>query len=250
MIELLRDNGLYLFIGEYPQGPLGGLALTLILSALSMALVFPLAVALALARTSGKRPLALAVAAYVNFIRCIPQLLLIFWIYLFVPVVIGFPLTGFATLVASIALYQSAYLSEVIRAGILALPKGQIESAQALGLRWLPTTFKIVLPQVLFNVSPGILNVLTIVVKETSLGYMVGVGELSLTASHVNSLTLTKPLQIFAILAITYFVICYGIGRLVRLLEARVERQMRSVGDDDEARALISANRSVQASAL
>ncbi|MBZ9965866.1 amino acid ABC transporter permease [Mesorhizobium sp. BR1-1-2] len=225
MIELLRDDGLYMLIGEYPQGPLGGLVLTLILSILSMALVFPLAVLLALARTSGIRMLAWPISTYVNFVRCIPQLLFVFWIYLFVPVLIGFPLTGFTTLVASIAIYQSAYLSEVIRAGILAIAKGQIESAHALGLRWFPITFKIVLPQVLFNVSPGILNVLTIVVKETSLGYMVGVSELSLTASHVNSLTLTKPLEVFAILAFAYFAICYGIGLAVRCLETRVEVQ-------------------------
>lgn len=227
MIEVLRDNGIYMLIGEYPHGALGGLALTLILSALSMALVFPCAILVALARTSGKPYLYWPATVYVNFLRCVPVLLIIFWVYLFAPVVLGFPITGFTTIVLAITLYQTTYLSEVIRAGILAIPKGQIESAQALGLSWFPITFRIVMPQVLFNVSPGILNVLTIVVKETSLGYMVGVGELTLTAGHVNSLTLTKPLQIFAILALAYFVICYGIGQIVRTLEARVERQMR-----------------------
>lgn len=230
MIELLRDMGPYLVLGEFPRGPLGGLVLTLILSALSMALVFPCAVLVALARTGGKRYLSIPAACYVNFIRCVPVLLIIFWVYLFAPIVLGFPLSGFTTIIAAITLYQTAYLSEVIRAGILALPVGQIESAKALGLSWFPITFRVVLPQVLYNVSPGILNVLTIIVKETSLGYMVGVGELTLTASHVNSLTLTKPLQVFAILAMTYFVICYGIGRVVRLLENRVRYKTAAAG--------------------
>ena len=228
MIELLRESGLYMLLGEYPRGPLGGLVLTLILSGLSMAMVFPCAILVALARTSGMPLLYWPMTVYVNFVRCVPVLLIIFWVYLFAPIMLGFPLSGFTTIVLAITIYQTAYLSEVIRAGILALPKGQIESARALGLRWVPITFRIVLPQVLFNVSPGILNVLTIVVKETSLGYMVGVGELTLTASHVNSMTLTKPLQIFTILALTYFVICYSIGRVIRALEARVERQMQA----------------------
>lgn len=230
MIELLRDMGPYMALGEYPRGPLGGLALTLILSAFSMALVFPSAILVALARTSGRGSLSIPAACYVNFIRCVPVLLIIFWVYLFAPIVLGFPLSGFTTIIAAITLYQTAYLSEVIRAGIVAIPVGQIESAKALGLSWFPITFRIVMPQVLYNVSPGILNVLTIIVKETSLGYMVGVGELTLTASHVNSLTLTKPLQVFTILALTYFVICYTIGRIVRLLESRVKYQIVAAG--------------------
>jgi polar amino acid transport system permease protein len=227
MIELIRDNGLYLMIGEYPKGPLGGLALTLIIAAAAMAFVLPCAVLVALARTSGIKTLQRVMTVYVAVIRAIPVLLIIFWVYLFAPIVIGFPLSGFTTIVVAIVVYQTAYLSEVIRAGIEALPGGQVEAARALGLRYVPITLRVVLPQVLVNVSPGILNVLTIIVKETSLGYMVGVGELTLTASHVNSLTLTKPLQVFALLSIIYFVICFGISRVVKLLEARVGRQLR-----------------------
>lgn len=227
MIELIRDNGLYLLIGEYPNGPLGGLALTLVIAAAAMALVLPCAVIVALTRTSGIKLLERIMAVYVTMIRAVPVLLIIFWVYLFAPVAIGFPLSGFTTIVIAIVVYQTAHLSEVIRAGIEALPKGQVEAARALGLRYVPITLKVVLPQVLVNVSPGILNVLTIIVKETSLGYMVGVGELTLTASHVNSLTLTKPLQVFALLSIIYFLICFGIGRIVKRLETRVGRQLQ-----------------------
>jgi polar amino acid transport system permease protein len=227
MIQIIRENGLYLLIGQYPDGPLGGLALTLLLSLLCMALVFPCAILVALARTSGKRWLSLPATAYVNFVRCIPVLLIIFWIYLFAPVVLGFPLSGFVTVVVAITLYQTAFLSEVLRAGILTIPVGQTEAARSLGLPWAIVTFRIVLPQVLYNVSPGILNVLIIIVKETSLGYMVGLTELTLTAGHINSLTLTKPFQVFAILALTYFVICYGLSQLVRYLERRVKHPVQ-----------------------
>lgn len=227
MLDLIRENGLYLLIGGYPNEELGGLALTLLISAVCMVIVMPLAVIVALARTSGRQILSRAAALYVNFMRTIPLLLIVFWVYFFSPSVIGHALSGFSTIVVAIVIYQTAFLSEVIRAGILAIPRGQFEAAKALGLSPYATTVKVILPQVLFNVSPGILNILTIIVKETSLGYMVGLSELSLSASHVNSLTLSKPLELFAILAIMYFVICYGLGRVVRLLEARIERRRR-----------------------
>lgn len=226
MIELIRDSGLYMLLGEYPAGPLGGLALTLVLSACCIALVLPLAILVALARTSGKRYLEWPAAAYVNSIRCVPVLLIIFWIYLGAPGIIGFPLSGFTTIIIAITMYQTAFLSEVIRAGIVAIPTGQIESAKALGLSWFPIVWRIVLPQVVYNVSPGILNVAIIIIKETSLGYMVGVGEMTLTASHVNSMTLTKPMEVFTILAATYFVICYSLSRFTRALENRVSTRL------------------------
>ena len=222
MIDLVRESGLYLLIGEYPAGPIGGLALTLMISLLAMALVLPAAIVVAVARTGGVRGLAWTMKAYVNAIRCVPILLLIFWVYLFVPVLLGFPLSGFVTLVVAIFFYQTAYMSEVIRAGIEALPKGQTEAARSLGLAYPVIVLKVILPQALYNVLPGILNVLTIIVKESSLGYMVGAGELTLTASHVNSLTLTKPFEVFALLALMYFVVCFGIGRIANYLEGRL----------------------------
>ncbi|TPQ50150.1 amino acid ABC transporter permease [Prosthecomicrobium hirschii] len=222
MIEVLRDNGFYLLVGEFPHGPPGGLLLTLLLAACTMALVLPGAILVALARTSGRPWFARPALAFVSIIRAVPVLLIIFWTYLFVPVLTGVAISGFVTIVAAITIYQTAYLSEVIRAGIEALPRGQIEAGRALGLRYWTIMLRIVLPQVLVNTSPGILNVLIIIVKETSLGYMVGLGELTLTASHVNSLTLTRPLEVFAILSLMYFVICYSLGRIVKQLEKRV----------------------------
>jgi polar amino acid transport system permease protein len=231
MLDLIRESGLYLMIGEFPNGPIGGLALTLLISLLAMALVFPTSILVALARTSGIRWLAWTTMVYVNGIRCIPILLLIFWVYLFVPIILGFPLSGFTTLVTAIFFYQTAYLSEVIRAGIEALPKGQVEAAKSLGLSYPVIMLRVVLPQVLFNVTPGILNILTIIVKESSLGYMVGAGELTLTASHVNSLTLTKPLQVFAILAFLYFLICFGIGRVAKYFERRLGKHQLALDE-------------------
>ena len=228
MLDIIREHGLYLLLGEYPKGPLGGLALTLVIALTAMAAVFPCAVLLALARTSGIRWLRWIGATYVTLMRSIPLLLVILWIYLFAPIVLGFTLSGFTTIVISILIYQTAYLSEVIRAGIEALPRGQVEAGKSIGLSYPFITLFIVLPQALVNVSPGILNVLTIIVKETSLGYMVGLGELTLTASHVNSLTLTKPFEVFGLLSLIYFCICFGLSRLIKRLETTIVRRQRA----------------------
>jgi polar amino acid transport system permease protein len=225
VIDILRDNWTYLLIGSYPKGPLGGLTMTLIVSLLTLALVFPLAVLIALARTSGVRVLIWLSIGFVYLIRGMPLLMLIFWIYFGAPAVMGFPLPPIMTLVLAIVLYQTAYLSEVIRAGIEGLHKGQVEAARSLGMRYLPIVWKIVLPQALYNVLPGILNQLTAIFKETSLGYMISVHELTYSASLLNNMLMTKPLQIFGIVAIMYFVLCFSLSQVARRMESRISRR-------------------------
>ncbi|MGH7005115.1 MAG: ABC transporter permease subunit, partial [Alphaproteobacteria bacterium] len=102
------------------------------------------------------------------------------------------------------------------------LPKGQTEAARSLGLRYGPMMLKVILPQALYNAMPGILNQLTAIIKETSLGYLLAVSEITYTAGQINSLLLTKPFQIFAILAVVYFVLCYSLTSLARVLEHRI----------------------------
>ena len=126
------------------------------------------------------------------------------------------------TLIIAIVIYQTAYLGEIIAAGIEGLPKGQMEAAKALGLGYIPTTFKVVLPQALFNVVPGIVNQLTTIIKESSLGSIIAVPELSYAMLQVNSNEVTKPLQIFGILAATYFVLCFALSQATGVLERRV----------------------------
>ncbi len=225
MIDILREHWSYLLIGAYPRGPLGGLAMTVIIALLSLILVFPLAVLVALARTSGVRWLVAGCIGFVYVVRGVPLLMLIFWMYFGFPVFFGFPLPPFMTIVLAIVFYQTAYLSEVIRAGIEALPKGQVEAARSLGMRTLPVVWKIILPQALYNVSPGMLNQLTAIFKETSLGYIVAVNELSYSAYLLNNMLMTKPFQIFGIIAIVYFVLCFSLSQFARWMEQRVTRR-------------------------
>jgi polar amino acid transport system permease protein len=222
MLEILQEYGVLLLIGEYPHGKLGGLAMTLIISFVSLIVTFPCAILIALARTGNSKAVKSIASGFVHCVRAIPLLMLIFWAYFALPVVIGFPIDATYTLIIAIVIYQTAYLGEIIAAGIEGLPKGQIEAAKALGLGYIPTTFKVVLPQALFNVVPGIVNQLTTIIKESSLGSIIAVPELSYAMLQVNSNEVTKPLQIFGILAGTYFVLCFALSQATGVLERRV----------------------------
>lgn len=222
MLEIIQEYWLLLLIGEYPHGKIGGLALTLIISIVSLVVTFPCSVLIALARTGGPGPIRSIASGFVHSVRAIPLLMLIFWAYFAVPMIIGFPVDAVFTLIVAIVIYQTAYLGEIIAAGIVGLPKGQREAAKALGLGYVPTTFRVILPQAIFNVIPGIVNQLTTIIKESSLGSIIAVSELSYVMLQVNSNEVTKPMQIFGLLAATYFILCFALSQATNWLERRV----------------------------
>lgn len=222
MIQILQDNWLLFLIGQYPHGPVGGLAMTMFMATLGLLLSFPFAVALALARLSSYRVLRVPARAVVHTVRGLPLIMFIFWTYFLLPLVIGQAVGGIETLVAALVIYEASYLSEIIRAGIEGLPGGQAEAAKALGLGYGPTTFKVVLPQALRNMLPSMVSQFVSTIKETSLGYVISANELTFAASQVNNQLMTQPFEVYGLLAITYFLLCFALTSLARLLERRV----------------------------
>lgn len=225
IFTILRDHGPLLLIGQYPHGPLGGLAITFILSVLGIALAFPLAVLLALARISPFRAFHWPATAIVNVMRGVPLIMLIFWVYFFLPVVLGRPVSGFSTMLATLVLYEAAYLAEIVRAGIQSLPKGQMEAARALGLSYPQAMRRVILPQAIHNMVPAMLSQFVSTIKETSLGYVISVNELTFAANQINSTLLTKPFPVFLILALIYFTLCFTLTQLARQTERRISRR-------------------------
>lgn len=219
---ILRDNWALLLVGQYPNGPLGGLAITLLLSILGLVFAFPLGVVLALARVSPIRWLRMPATAVIYVVRGVPLIMFIFWTYFFLPALIGRTVSGFTTMVVTLVIYQAAYLAEVVRAGIEGLPQGQTEAARALGLSYMQTTFKVVLPQALYNMVPAMVSQFVSTIKETSLGYVISVNELTFAANQVNNTLLTKPFQVFIILAGIYFLLCFSLTQFARHLEQRI----------------------------
>lgn len=225
IISILRDNWTLLLIGQYPHGPLGGLAITFILSVLGLVLAFPLSVAIALARVSPLRWVRAPATFVVYVVRGVPLIMFIFWVYFFVPLLVGRTVSGFTTMLVTLVIYEAAYLAEVIRAGIEGLPKGQTEAARAVGLSYMQTTFKVILPQALYNMVPAMISQFVSTIKETSLGYVISVNELTFAANQINSTLLTKPFQVFLILAMTYFLLCFSLTQLARSIERRIARK-------------------------
>ena len=222
MIELIHNYWLYFLIGQYPDGPLGGLALTLLLGVAALALATPLGVALGLARTSSHRAVRWPVTALVYIVRGTPLLMVIFWAYFFLPAVTGHETSQFSTMLAALVVFNGAYLAEIVRAGIQGIPRGQSECARALGLTYWQTMRTVILPQALRNMLPSLVAQFVTTLKETSLGYIIGLSEVSFIASQINAQVITQPVQVYTILALTYFVLCFGLSRVVRVLEKRV----------------------------
>ncbi|WP_107676422.1 amino acid ABC transporter permease [Agrobacterium sp. LAD9] len=222
MIEILSDYGPFLLFGDYHRGILGGLALTLLIAAVSLALTFPFALTVALMRTSGRKWLSRPAACFVYGVRGIPLLMLILWIYFFLPVVAGDILSPFSTIVVALVIFQAAYLSEVFRAGIEAISPGQSEAGLALGLRRPVILLKIILPQALVNVIPGIISQFTMIIKETSLGYVIALHELTFSAAQVSGTLMTRPMEVYLILAAIYFVVCFTMSSCARFIERRI----------------------------
>ncbi|MBY5643510.1 amino acid ABC transporter permease [Rhizobium leguminosarum] len=225
MIAIVQDYWLLLLIGQYPNGPLGGLANTLILSALSIALAFPVSILFALARLSRSPLLRWPVTALVYFTRGVPLLMLILWSYFLVPLLTGADVPSFVTMLTTLVVYQSAFLSEVVRAGIVALGPGQMDAGRALGHGYLGAMRFIILPQALYNMIPSIISTFVSTIKDTTLGYVINVPDLTFAASQVNNQLLTQPFQVFLILAIVYFAICWTLTYFANRLERSITRR-------------------------
>jgi polar amino acid transport system permease protein len=221
MIEVIQTYWVYFLIGQFPDGPLGGLSLTIVLAAGGLLLAFPLGVALAIARMSPWRMLSWPVSGVVYVVRGTPLLMVLFWAYFFLPSITGQKISQFSTMLGALVLFNAAYLSEIFRAGIQALPTGQFEAARSLGLSYFAALRLVVMPQVMRNMLPSLVNQFVSTIKDTSLGYIIGLSEVSFIASQINNLVLTKPTEIYLVLALAYFILCFGLSRFAFWLECR-----------------------------
>lgn len=220
-LELIDSYWVYFLVGQYPNGPLGGLALTLILASAALVLAMPLGVLFGLARLSPWRWLRWPVTALVFVVRGTPLLMVIFWAYFFLPSLTGFKTDQFTTMLIALVIFDAAYLSEIVRAGVQGLDRGQVEASRSLGFGYWRTMRWVVLPQALRTMLPSLVNQFVSTIKETSLGYIIGLTEISFIASQINTQVFTMPAQVYLILGLTYFVLCFGLSRFAFWLERR-----------------------------
>jgi len=191
-------------------------------------LALPLGLLLGLGRVSPWAWVRLPVTGLVYVVRATPFLMVIFWAYFFLPSVTGIKTDQFATMLIALVVFDAAYLAEIVRAGIQGLPNGQIEAARSLGLSYLGAMRLVVLPQALRHMLPSLVNQFVATIKETSLGYIIGLAEVSFIATQINTLVFTLPSQIYLTLGLTYFILCFGLSRLAYWLERRLSQREKT----------------------
>lgn len=176
---------------------------------------------LALARLSSITPLAMAATWYVNLMRSIPLLMVILWFFLVIPLLTGQPMGAENSAIITFTAFEAAYYSEIMRAGIQSVPRGQVWAGQAIGMNYRQTMSFIVLPQAFRNMLPVLLTQTIILFQDTSLVYAIGAKDL-LKAAEIAGKNYNRPVEMYVFVALVYFVICFTLSRLVKHFQSRI----------------------------
>jgi glutamate/aspartate transport system permease protein len=194
-----------------------GMQLTLLLTALATVGGVVLGTALALARLWAPAPLSQLAAGYVNLLRSIPLILVVFWFYFLVPLLLGRAVGAFPSALIAFTMFEAAYYCEIMRAGIQGVSRGQLAAAQATGLTYLEAMRYVVLPQAFRAMIPILLTQSIILFQDTSLVYVVGLHDF-LTAATVVAGRDNRVVELYSFVAAVYLVLCVtaslGVGRL------------------------------------
>ena len=198
-----------------------GLIFTVKLTLIAMTGGILLGTLLALARLSPIAPLAMAATWYVNLMRSIPLLMVILWFFLIIPLITGKPMGAETSAIITFTAFEAAYYSEIMRAGIQSVPRGQVWAGQALGMTYAQTMGHIVLPQAFRNMLPILLTQTIILFQDTSLVYAIGAKDL-LKAAEIAGKNYNRPVEMYVFVALIYFAISFALSRLVIRLQSRI----------------------------
>ncbi|WP_198968940.1 amino acid ABC transporter permease [Xylophilus sp. ASV27] len=176
---------------------------------------------LALMRLSGKKFLEVPAVIYVNGMRSIPLVMVILWFFLLVPFLIGRPIGAEISAYVTFIAFEAAYFSEIMRAGIQSIPRGQVYAGQAVGMTYGQNMRLVVLPQAFRNMLPVLLTQTIILFQDTSLVYAIGAYDM-LKGFETAGKNYGRPIEAYLVAAIAYFVICYALSWLVKRLHKKI----------------------------
>jgi len=223
-------------LASVPTNLWGGILVTIVVATIGMVFSLPLGILLALGRRSRIPVVRWLSIMFIEFVRGVPLITVLFMASVMLPLFVPEPLAPdkLVRALIGVAMFASAYMAEVVRGGLLAIPRGQYEAAQALGLSFWRMTALIILPQALRVTLPNIVNVFIALFKDTTLVFIVGIFDFLRTvevargdqkwASPVTSLTG------YAFAALFYFVCCFAMSRYARRVEARLARRSAQKG--------------------
>lgn len=203
---------------------MSGLQMTLLLSVITLVLAMLLGLVLALLDMAKFAPLRWIGVSFGEVIRNTPILVQLLWVYYVLPIVFGIRIEAFTALVMGLSVYQAAFISEVYRSGIQAVPKGHREAAQVLGLTPVQTFRRIVLPQAIRMTLPPLASNFVQLIKFSSLGAVISVNEITRRGMELSASTF-RPLEIFTFIAVVYFFICWPLAMGIRIWERRLLAQ-------------------------
>lgn len=181
----------------------------------------------ALMRISGKPLLMWPAAVYVNTMRSVPLVMVILWFFLLVPFVVGRPIGAELSAMITFITFEAAFFCEIVRSGIQAIPRGQLQAGSALGLSYAQSMRLVVLPQALKNMLPVLLTQVIVLFQDTSLVYAIGAYDL-LKGFDVAGKILGRPIEAYIGAAVIYFVICFSLSRLATRLVRRPAAQSKA----------------------
>jgi glutamate/aspartate transport system permease protein len=200
---------------------LKGLVFSIQLTLVAMIGGILLGTVLALMRLSGKKWLEVPATIYVNGLRSIPLVMVILWFYLLIPFVTGQPIGKELSAMITFTIFEAAYYSEIMRAGIQSIPRGQVFAGQAVGLSYGQNMRYVVLPQAFRNMLPVLLTQTIILFQDTSLVYAIGAYDL-LKGFEVAGKNNGRPVEAYLAAAVVYFVICFALSTLVKRLQKKI----------------------------
>ena len=175
----------------------------------------------ALMRLSGRPVLVNVAAAYVNTLRSIPLVMVILWFFLLIPLLLGRPLGAETSAIITFTVFEAAYYSEIMRAGIQSVSTGQVAAGYAVGMTYAQCMKLIVLPQAFRNMLPVLLTQTIILFQDTSLVYAIGAYDL-LKGFEVAGKNYNRPVETYLVAAVVYFVICFSLSMAVRRLQRKI----------------------------
>ena len=176
---------------------------------------------LALMRLSGRKLLVIPATFYVNGMRSLPLVMVILGFFLLIPVLVGRPIGAELSAIITFIAFEAAYFSEIMRAGIQSIPRGQVHAGQAVGMTYAQNMKLVILPQAFRNMLPILLTQTIILFQDTSLVYAIGAYDLLkgfTTAGKIYG----RPEEAYLLAAVVYFILCFGLSYLVKKLQLKI----------------------------
>ena len=202
-----------------------GIKMTFLLTGLAIIGGIILGTFLALLRIAKIPVLSQFSAAYVNFFRSLPLILVIFWLFFLVPLIVGRPVGAFSSVLVAFILFEAAYYSEIIRAGINSVRLGQLAAARAIGLTYIQSMRYVILPQAFRAMTPILLTQAIILFQDTSLVYVVGLRDFLVSAEIVANRD-QRLVEMFLFVALVYFIFCFTASIGVKYLQKRITNEL------------------------